>query len=498
MPSVAAPDVILPAFLNRPDSAVGDLGDEVAELAVQLGQEVGPEERIALGALTPVKSDGMPAGLEAGIVAGRRQIKSWAMEMCLVHDAFVTKVHRCVWSAHLTETSDDNFAHLTSLIESFDWLRKRVRRVYSGNGDHRVMLTNGGRIEFRARESGRTGRGRDVNRLTLDEWLFGTPAMLGAQVPMLGAVKDRYIRYGSSPGMLRSESLRALRERGRRGGDPSLSWCEWTSERVVDGRRVLPSCEDPECSHVAGRVAGCFMDDPRIRREVNPAYGRRLSVEFVDQERLALPPVEYARERCGVWEDPPESVGGDDLLANWPACRSRSAAAAEPVAVGVAVGHEARGASIVVAGAGADGVPVVEVVEYRKAGGVAWVKPRVDDLRAKRKVSTVGLIGGNRPDQALASVLESDRWLTAAEWSAAQKGFASAVADGAVRHPDTGDRSALDVAVEQSVRKLSGDGWRWSLAGTAAAGGDASPLLAAAVAAWLCTGRPYDPLANVF
>jgi hypothetical protein len=130
---VAAPEVIRPAFLWTPPSAVGDLGDEVAELAVQLDQQVGHEERIALGALTPVRDDGMPAGLEAGIVCGRRQLKSWSLEMCTIHDAFVTKVHRVVWTAHLRETSDDNFEHLTGLIESFDWLRVPGRR---GSPDH--------------------------------------------------------------------------------------------------------------------------------------------------------------------------------------------------------------------------------------------------------------------------------------------------------------------------------------------------------------------------
>lgn len=477
MPSIAAPEVIRPAFLWVPPSAVGSLGDEVAELAISLGQQVGPEERIALGALTPIKADGMPAGLEAGIVCGRRQIKSWALEMCLIHDAFVTKVHRCVWSAHLTETSDDNFDHVSNLIESYDWLRKRVRRIYRGNGDHRIMLANGGRIEFKARESGKTGRGRDVNRLTLDEWLFGTSAMLGAQVSMLGAVKDRYIRFGSSPGMLRSEPLRMLRDRGRRGGDPSLSWCEWTSERMVNGKRVLPACQDPECTHIARTVTGCFLDDPRVRREVNPAYGRRLSEEFVDQERLAMPPAEYARERCGVWEDPPVpddvvDTGIEDFSASVTA-----AGGAAPYTLGLEVSADSRSAAIAIYGG-----DVVEVVDYRLGRGIAWVPDRVAELREKWSATVCARRTG--PAGQLAKRLPEDTtWITVTDQSAACMDLARRLNDQSIGHRD---QPVLKIAANAALRKWTGDVWRWSLSKSASdLGTDISPLLACAWAAFV-------------
>jgi hypothetical protein len=484
---VAAPSVIRPAFLTVPAIATGNLSDEVAELAIQLGQQVEEEERIALGALTPVQSNGMPAGLEAGIVCGRRQIKSWALEMCTVHDAFVTKVHRVVWTAHLTVTSDDNFDHLTGLIESYDWLRKRVRRVYRGNGDHRIMLANGGRIEFTARESGKTGRGRDVNRLVLDEWLFGSPGMLGAMVPMLGGVQDRYIRYGSSPGLLKSQSLRDLRDRGRRGGDPSLSWAEWTSERMVDGVRVLPSCAIPNCSHLAGRVDGCFLDDEEIRRGVNPAYGRRLSPEFVEQERMAMPPVEFMRERGGVWEDPPTATT-DDALANWPICADPTASPTGPLHLGIDVAPNMTHAAIGVCGSGPRG-EVVEVIEHRP--GTAWVPARLLELRAKHQPASVGLVKGSPAEALLPDLGDGVTLLTAADATAACATFARAVTDGTVAHLDD---PRLNDAVTGARRKFAGDGWRWTRVGSDA---DICPLYAVTVARHLwATADHYDPLAN--
>jgi hypothetical protein len=487
--SVAAPSVISPAFLTVPPSAVGSLGDEAADLAHQLGQQVDEEERIALRALMPTKSDGMPAGLEAGIVCGRRQVKSWALEMTVVHDTFVTKVPRVVWSAHLTDTSDQNFNHLTSLIESFDWLRKRVSRIYRGNGDHRILMTDGRSVEFMARESGRQGRGRDVNRLILDEWLYGTSAMLGAMVPMLGGVDDRYIRYGSSPGLLKSESLRQLRDRGRRGGDPSLSWAEWTSERMVDGKRVIPTCVTPDCLHLPGSD-GCFLDDVEIRRSVNPAYGRRLAEEFVDQERLALPPVEYMRERCGVWEDPPDDEQGDDILANWDTCADAKAQTSGAVHLAVVVAHNLKAACIVACGAGADGLPVIDVVDYRRTG-TAWVPDRLAELRERHTVTSVGVVAGS-PAASLLPLLPDDiTVISGVDFAAACSALAQDVNDASLRHLG---QQTLTISVANAVRRFAGDGWRWSLKESTS---DISPLHGAVVARhlWAIT-EEYDPLAN--
>lgn len=507
---LGAPSVVRPAFLWTPPSAAGSLGDEAAELAVQLDQEVREEERIALRALMPVRADGVtPAGLEACIIAGRQQVKSWALEIALIHDGWVTKVGRCMWSAHQTKTSDDSFAHLTSLVESFDWLRKRVRRTYSGNGNHKIVfndklrtyptLGSAGRqlvdrtIEFGARETGKTGRGRTkINRLTFDEWLLGTEAMKGAQVPMMGSAGDRYIRYGSSPGLLSSESLRTLRDRGRVGtldpalGDPSLSYVEWGSERaalVIDERtgrprmvRVLPECTDADCTHIAGQVTGCYLDDLDVVRNSNPAYGTlRLPEDFVADERRTLSPVEYGRERAGRWEDPPNAGGADDVLAGWPAALTGDAPA-DPVTLGVDVSSDGRSAAIVACGGA-----VLEVVEYRRGTGVGWVADRVAEVRARNSVAAVGLMG-NSPAAALAPHIPDVTVLTGPQVAVASQGFVQDVNDLRVRHRG---QPALDIAVGAAVRALSGDGWRWSRRLSSA---DISPLLAAVVARHLAAG----------
>lgn len=526
---LAAPSVIRPAFLWIPPSAVGSLGDEAADLAVQLDQEVREEERIALRALMPVKADGVtPAGLEAGIIAGRQQVKSWAMEVALIHDGWVTKVGRCMWSAHQTKTSDDTFAHLTSLVESFDWLRKRVRQTYSGNGNHKIVFNDklrtyptlgaAGRqmvdrtIEFGARETGKTGRGRTkIDRLTFDEWLLGTEAMKGAQIPMMGSAGNRFIRYGSSPGLLTSQSLRTLRDRGRIGtldpslGDPSLSWVEWGSERVRlvrdprTGRarmeRVLPECADSECSHVAGQVDGCYLDSPEVVRNSNPAYGTlRLPEDFVTDERRTLVPVEYARERAGIWEDPVSEMA-DEALANWPKCQTPAAAPTGAVTLGVDVSPNMASGAIVAASW--DGSrAVVEVIEHRR--GTSWIASldsegnkvgRLAELIATHRPASWGYVAGS-PAAALEHLPDDGTELKSADTVAACATFARAVTDLEVGHLDD---PILNDAVAAARRKFAGDGWRWS---RVASDGDISALYAATVARHLlATTQPdYDPL----
>ena len=501
MPPVVMREVIHPTFLNRPACAVDTLGDEAAELAVKLRQDVGEEERIALRAMMPVRSDGMPAGLASCIIAGRRNVKSWAMEMALIHDAWITKVNRCLWSAHLTKTSDENFAHLRALVTNTPWLDKRVAQIYGGNGNHSIVFKDLGtdgrprRIDFMARQTGRSGRGQgDVNRLFLDEWLYGTGAMLGAIVPMMGAATDRYMRYGSSPGLLTSESLRALRERGRRGGDPSLSYVEWTSERIdADGRRVLPQCADPECSHIAGRAQGCFLDDEDIIRRNNPAYGRRLDPAFIRQERLELPPVEFMRERCGIWEDPPTEGSTDDTLRGWADAGNDRAAATAPISLAFDVSSDLRSAAI-----GIHGGSVVELVEWRKGAGTGWVGPRVAELMSTHGLAEVGVAAGSpamslvkkRENSRLGHVLEVGevaldvRVIPATAQVAACQAFATAVNEGHLAHRA---QQVLGIAVRDAVRVLSGDGWRWSRSKSPS---DISPLWAVVLAAHLGATAP--------
>jgi hypothetical protein len=486
-----------PAFLHVTPDAVGNRGEAVADLARSLGQEVGPEERIVLEVLTPIRADGRCAGLGAGVIAGRRNIKSWGMEMCAIDDAFVEKVGRVVWSAHLYDTALENFLHMRGLVENYDWLRKRVHKVRNGRGDEGFELLGGRRIDFMARQGGKTGRGHDVDRLYFDEWLFGTASMQGASVPMMSAARDPFMRYGSSPGLLLSSELRRLRAAGRSGKSRAISYAEWTSERVVDGNVIRPKCAADDCSHQFGMVRGCVLDDEDLWVVANPALDRRISREFVRNEREILSPLEFSRERLGWWEDPPEG-DVDEGLANWPKCQNPAAAPTGTLTL--AVDASLNMASGAIVAASWDGSrAVVEVIDHRP--GTAWIASldsegkkvgRLAELIAKHKPASWGYVAGS-PAAALENLPDGGTELKAAETTAACATFARAVSDGLVAHLDD---PILNDAVGVARRKFSGDGWRWSRRDS---DGDISALYAATVARHLLTTQdaPYDPMGNL-
>ena len=205
--------------------------------------------------------------------------------------------------------------------------------------------------------------------VNLDEALYLTPTMMGALLPILSAKADPQVRYFSSSGIQPSLVLRGLRDRGRAGNDPSLTYLEWCASQGA--------CTAEDCPHTLAQT-GCVFGDEAAWKAANPALDRRITRDYVRAERraLAVRPAEFARERLGWWEDPPpDDAEADDALEHWPDCEDKSAAPQDPIVLAIAVAHSLRAASIVACGMGADGIPVVECVEYRKAG-TDWIPGR--------------------------------------------------------------------------------------------------------------------------
>lgn len=387
-----------PTFLTVPPTAVGNLADDLADFALSLGQQVGEEERIALGALSPVQADGRWAGLSAAIVAGRRNIKSWALEIRALYDLYVVKVDRVVWTAHLFTTSQENFLHVQGLVRSYDWLDRRTKRISTENGSEGLILHNGSRLDFVARQAGRSGRGGDIDTLILDEWLYGTPAMSGAMIPAMGVVPNPHVLYASSPGLMTSASLRDVRNRGRSGGDPSLSYCEWTSPWRM--------CATESCTHLPGST-GCVLDDEALWFLANPALGRRMSLEFVRNERAELPPIEFMRERLGWWEDPPaEGIGTAYPVDLWDELSDEASHIPDGgyLVFAVDVSWDRSVAHVSVAGVREDGLRHVQVIASMEPSAV--VKWLVDRLRRFAPLA-VAVQGAGAPASSLVEELDN-------------------------------------------------------------------------------------------
>lgn len=444
-----------PTHFYVPDGAHFTLADEVADLMVAIGFQVDEPERLACHALYATDARGAWIGLESGIVSPRQNLKTATMLAGALHDTFVQGVERVVWTAHEFKTSSDAFKDLQAIIEGHDWLASEVLAVRTANGKEGFDLRSGSRLDVLAR-TGKSGRGMGSPRLYLDEGLYLEAKMMGAIVPVVSARRNPHIVYGSSPGLQSSEILRGLRQRGRSGTDPNLGWIEWSQERG--------DCAQDRCSHEPG-TPGCWLDSIDAVLRVNPAAGRRISLDYLRQERLTLSaaPDEYLRERMGVWDDPPE--GGAEVvypLEPWQAgLDAESEVGASGFLVfGVDVSWDRETAYVAVVGYRDDDLIHGQLIHTCSPADVAaFLEERV----ARFRPAAVALQGGGSPVASLTEEIVRAidgqcevRELTGADISRACGVTHDVIKSERLRHHG---QPALDHALRRAASRPLGDGW---------------------------------------
>lgn len=461
-----------PTHFYTPGGARFTIAEEVADLMVDVGYQLDAEERLALCAMYPQKANGDWTGLDSGIVASRQNLKSVCGIGGSLHDTFVQGID-VIWTAHEFKTAAKTLREFQSVIDGTPWLASEVLGFRVGTQDPGFNLRNGARLTLMAR-TGSAGRGMGGPRLYLDEGLYAEDTMLGALVPTMSAMPNAHMVVMSSPGMKRSKVLRSLRKRGRSGADPYLGWIEWSQEQG--------SCADPDCRHEPG-TDGCWLDDEAAVARVNPAHPRRISLEFIQQERRTLEGAlgEYLRERMGVWEDP---IGPDDmdpLLPNWLAVIDPMAILPEGASAAWSVDVQwlPPGSSVTprawvsAAVQGEGGHPIVQLVHVcDPVDVVGWL-----DVAARRRpIRGIGVQANGAPASALLPDLRAKfdipgvdpivHALTGPQMSQACIMAATATRTGSVScrrsdelSPGTVLDTALDAAVNGSVAKQLSDGW---------------------------------------
>lgn len=478
------PDVVAPAHLSIPPRE-GSYGEGAAQLMEIAGRPLDDEQRLAVDAALSYRPGGRWVALESAIIEARQNGKTGGVLLpCVLFDLFLMPPDRIVWTAHLFRTARDAFNDVVLLVENSDTLSKRVKKIVYANGEEAVELHNGAKLEFLARSKG-GGRGLGGKRIVMDEALFLSAESMGALMPTLAArsmTGDPQIMYGSSAGVLGSDHLRGLRDRGRKGNDPSLVYLEWCAPGSWDE----PGCDlGAECPHTVG-TDGCALDDETLWPKANHALGRRISYEYVRSERRALPPEEFGRERLGWHSDP---AGGGVPLEQWSACADEdSKPAGRPVFM-IDASPGLRSVAIVAAMYRSDGFPHLEVVAH--GSGFDWAAPRAVQLQRHNPLDWVidpgGPAGALLPD-LLAHGIEP-RQMSSRDLGQACEAFAATVGDKGLRHLDD---PALNRAIAGAGRRDIGDGlWAWS---RRKSDSDISPLVGATGAYWgLSVSPPPKP-----
>lgn len=438
-------------------------GDIAAKVGVDLGLTPDPEQQWLLDVIYGEDAPEIPTSSEVVAVAPRQNIKSSTFEIAALTDLFVVGVPLSVWTAHQFKTSRKSFEDMRRrILGNPDYASRCFFR--DSHGEEAITLHTGETLEFHAR-SGGSGRGfSGVARITLDEALYLRPADMGALSPTQVTREDAQIRYGSSAGLVASEVLRDLRERGRAGDDPSLAYVEY-------GATYRP-CDNHDCSHEIG-TPGCALDDRELWWQANCAmWAGRITEAAIEKQRRRLTPAEFMREFFSWWEDPPSGGGAIDLAA-WLALADPSAERGSKPCFAVATAPDRSWAAIAVAWMRPDAMPQVMLADYRPT--TTWVAERVAQLRAQwggtvlADTASRGLVDAEEPSQA--------------EQAKAHNALSDAVTAGTMRH---GNEAALATSIRAARWRPLGDTRVLDRKGST----DISPLIAASLAVHGLTTRP--------
>lgn len=492
----AAPELVPPAHLWIPPR-LSSAGQDVVDLAKRAGLELDLEQQLMVDAIFSEGDNGDLAALEACVIEARQNGKTVALEAAALADLFLFAEpgDLFVWSAHLFKTTVEAFIDLKAIIERNDFLMRRVDKIREANGEEGFELHDGTRLNFLAR-SKTGGRGLSSRRLTLDEAFAITPGMMGTLFPTMAAQADAQIRYGSSAGLADSEQLRSLRDRGRAGGDPSLTYIEWGTDPG--------GCATEKCDHDRiVRPRGCALDDRAKIQAANPAVGRRITWKYIESERRALPPAEFARERLSWWDEP----GANTRVISAPKWAEGLDVASQiegQFAVAVDTDPDRTMTAIGVCGNRVDGLAHIEVAAHRP--GTDWVVPALLQMHAVTPLTVVLDPAGAAATfvTALEDAGVTVRQVTAREMAAA----CGLVYDAVMAAPGTNEEPAglrhigqtpLDVALAGAKKRVLAAAWAWDRRDWSV---DLTTLVAVTLAhwAWLTVERlppGYDPLASI-
>ena len=343
-------------------------GPQITRLAALAGIQLDDAQQLLADATGGVDAAGKWAAFECVIFAPRQNIKTEFLLARILAGLYVFREELIVFSAHQARTTAQVFRRLKRAIERSPELGARITRVSNRAGAEMIELATGQRLECVARSTG-TGRGFTGDCILLDEAQDLDGEQLAAILPMLSTRKNPQVYYCLSLGNENSSHLGALRARALARQDPHVAWIEWS---LAEGDRI---------------------DDREVWKRCNPACPERITLDYMEREFLALGPEQFARERLGKSSWPTDQTGRFAVISReaWQACEDPTADAktGEKVSFGIAVSRDGRTTAILACGGGADGLPVLEVADWRPGDGAAWVGPRLAELTRRYEPGSV-------------------------------------------------------------------------------------------------------------
>jgi hypothetical protein len=496
-PSASLTGAAKPRVSTHP-AYVDTYGPEAIELMVRAGQPLDAWQCDSLTLMLAVRGDGKWACFECAEIVARQNGKGGILEARVLAGLFLLGERLIMWSAHEYKTAMEAYLRVRFLIHNLiqaGVVDQADVKFNNTNGEEGVeILSTGQRLKFiaRSKSSGR-GFSGDVN--IIDEAFAYTPQQQAALMPTMSARPNPQIIYTSSPPLTgdTGEVLYALRARGEAGGDDSLGWRDWGLAGDLDF------------------LDGIDLDDLAAWAAANPALRIRITLETIGRERRSMSPVDFARERLGIW---PKKVGAGAGLIDaklWASLADTGSVASDLKTFAVDVTPARDHASIAVYSPRPDGPGHVELIDYRP--GTDWVVARLAALKVTWNPVAIAL-DPRGPAGSLLLDLEQvgitaptdperprrgDLALAGTQDVAAACGrIVDAARQQQLRHID---QPQLNLAVLGAAIRPLGDAWAW---GRKVATQDISPLVAITLARWAHEVREplvladYDALANIW
>jgi hypothetical protein len=394
-------------------------------------------------------------------------------------------------------------------------LRPKPTLIF-GSGGRQVRRRVAARLRFLARSRG-SGRSFTADVVVYDEAMILSDEQVGASMPTMRAVPNPQMYYTASAGYHDSTQLAAVRRRMLRH-DPTLMGAEWS---------INPHLDDCPRDEVRGRKTNRYViclkhddrDDPRSWAKANPAFGSRIRLDHFRKELAAMPPVTFDRELLGVGDWPPEEEAWEIVTEEaWRACAMADpGGAVRPLVFAWDVAEDLASATIASAWDRPDNADNPQIGHIAKAGGgvfrtvleiprgcsregVAWVIPRLVELRKKwRPLAICGPTNGpgahllDEAEKAGIDVLKAG----SSDEAAALALLRTKVKERAVIHLGRENAPGMYSAIATAATRDVGDGGKALKRRDAES--DITPATAPVLALWGLNKkrRSYDPLGSV-
>lgn len=491
-----------PRILVHPESE-RSAGRMAVDLAFRAGLRLDPWQSLLLERSLGVEDDGRWSAFEVGMILARQNGKSAIFEARMLAGLFLYGEELIIYSAHEFKTAGEIFRRVLGLIEGTGDLRKRVKAVARSKGEEGIELLptrenpRGQRLRFLARSTG-SGRGFSGDCVLMDECQNLGDAPVDAMMPTLLARPNPQLWYGGSApdkDLAPCEQITRVRNRALKGEADRLAYHEWSAELCTD--QCGAACAEHD-----------NPADPLTWAKTNPALGSgRVTVEGIAKLHASMSYRGFARELLSVGNYPVEG-GGWGVISEpaWSATADAGSEPLDPVAFAVDVTPDRSAAAIAVAGARADGLLHLEVVEHRP--GTDWVVARVQELIGRWSPCAVALDPGG-PAGSLVAEFEAAGLELAATKARDVAAACGALYDAVVRPPEAPEGWApsvrhiphpgLSSALAGAGKRPLGDAWAWDRKGASV---DISPLVAVTLARWAHTRfgvqTNYDLLESVW